>query len=118
MEYENRVSSEPPSYDRRPPPPNHYDDEPPPNKRPPPPSDDQVPNRPKPYSNVYPRPFGTQSSAYYSDSRRTATDYNDGRQYNGEYQQPVPESATYQYGSTAYRNPATDYDDARGDATR
>ena len=118
MEYENRVSNEPAPYDRRPPPTSHYDDEPAPNRRPPPPSDDQAPNRPKPYSNVYPRPFGTQSTAYHPDSRRTTTDYNDRRQYNGEYQQPVPESATYRYGSTAYRNPATDYDDARGETTR
>lgn len=135
MEYEYRVSSvpaptdrsrgnepderpRPPAYDRRQPPPNHYDDEPPPSRRPPPPSDDQAPNRPKPYSSVYPRPFGTQSSANYSDYRRAAPEYNDGRHYNGEYQQPVPESATYRYGSTAYRNPVTDYDDPRGDATR
>ncbi|XP_028402377.1 tight junction protein ZO-1-like isoform X2 [Dendronephthya gigantea] len=117
MEYASRVSSEPPSYDRRPPPPNHYESEPPPSRRPPPPAEDQGPNRPMPYSNVYPRPFGTQSSTYYSDYRRTTTDHDEGRQYNGDYQQPVPESATYRYGSAAYRYPANDYDDERGEAT-
>ena len=119
MEYETRVSSEPASYDRRPPY-SRYDDEPAPDRRPPPPADDLPPPRPKPYSSMYPRPFGTQSSSSYTEFRRTTPDYPpaEGRQYNDEYQEPVPESATYRYGSTAYRNPTTDYDDPSREATR
>lgn len=131
MQYEQLVSSDPLPYDRRPPPSSRYEDEPPTSRRPPPPSE-EAPSRPKPYASAYTRPFGgTQSAGYYNDYRRTTTDYNDerryndeyqkggpGRQFNDEFQQPVPESATYRYGSTAYRNPATDYDDPRGDATR
>lgn len=119
MEFESRVSSEPASYDRRPPV-ARYEEDHMPDRRPPPPDDDQPPPRPKAYSSMYPRPFGTQSSTSYNEFRRTAPDYppSDRRSYNDDYQEPMPEDATRSYGSTAYRNPTTDYDDPNQDATR
>ena len=92
------------------------------NYRLPPPPADSLPPHPilKPYSSMYPRPFGTQSSSSYTEFRRTTSDFPlaEDRQFNDEYQKPVPESAAYRYGNTASHNPATDYDNPSREATR